>query len=300
MVQTAQCNHRRTGSSTLSFRLVGFVLVETTRSCKSDAVEPRVEQSTSCRAKKVGILLVFPEDFGDHVSSRSASPWSARDVRDIECTCGVRRGSAFLCQLAGTDQKRPVGILTNLPQVKSKHFYHWPSLVRCGDELLYNGPLPGSCPCVPQHEPFRGTDAQADFVSSSSQSPGSSFWKLCLADVVDGSPLSLDRWRSVTGSSSPISHSFFQFLEWCSLGSAPLFLLDPLIVVASSSGGCRQLWTGLSFPPDPSHPRYADYDALELCFCVQCYRSGSALFVAAVPFLLELFFGDTLGFLFLA
>ena len=104
--------------------------------------------------------------------SGPASPWSAQEVRDIERTCDVRRGSAFLCQLADTDQRRPVGILTNLPQVKSQLFLRWPILVRCGDELLHNGPLPDSCPCVPHHTPFRGTDAQADFLSSSSQSPG--------------------------------------------------------------------------------------------------------------------------------
>ena len=113
------------------------------------------EQSAACRVKKVGVLLLFPEDFGGHVSSGPASPWSAREVHNLECASDVRRSSAFLCQLAGTDQRRLVGILTNLPQLKSKLFLHWPSLVRCGDELLYNGPLPISCPCDPQHYPFR-------------------------------------------------------------------------------------------------------------------------------------------------
>ena len=58
--------------------------------------------------------VVFPGDPGCHVSSGPASPWSSREVHDIECTCDVRRGSAFLCQLAGTDQRRPVGIFMNL------------------------------------------------------------------------------------------------------------------------------------------------------------------------------------------
>ena len=99
-------------------------------------------QSASCRSKKVGVLLIFPEDFGGHQSSGPASPWSSREVLDIVRTCDVRRGSAFLCQLAGTDQRRLVGIITNLPEVKGKLFLHWPSLVRCGDEHIYNGPLP--------------------------------------------------------------------------------------------------------------------------------------------------------------
>ena len=49
-----------------------------------------------------------------------ASPWTAREVRALEVKGDVRRGSAFLCQLAGTEQKRPVGILTDLPQVQCK------------------------------------------------------------------------------------------------------------------------------------------------------------------------------------
>ena len=148
-------------------------------------------QSASCQSKKVGILLTFPEDFGGHWSSGPASPWSAQEVLGIVRTCDVRRGSAFLCQLAGTDQRRPVGIITNLPKVKGNLFLHWPSLVRCGDDLIYNGLLPGSCPCAPQHKPFRGTDAQANFVSSAAQSPGVSSWKLCLTDILGGSLLSL-------------------------------------------------------------------------------------------------------------
>ena len=53
-----------------------------------------------------------------------------------------------------------------------------------GNELLYNGPLRISCPCVPQHSPFRRTDELADFVYSSSHSPGK-------FGVVDGSQLCL-------------------------------------------------------------------------------------------------------------
>ena len=68
--------------------------------------------------KEVGVLLLFPEDFGANVSSGPASPWSAREVHNLGCASDVRRGSAFLCQLAGTDQRRPVGILTKPPQLK--------------------------------------------------------------------------------------------------------------------------------------------------------------------------------------
>ena len=85
-----------------------------------EAVLSIFEQSTACRVKKVGVLLLFPEDFGSHVNSGRVSPWSDREVHNLECASDVRRGSAFLCQLAGTEQNRPVGMLTNLAQVKSQ------------------------------------------------------------------------------------------------------------------------------------------------------------------------------------
>ena len=44
-VQITQCSHRRTGSFMLALRAVGPVLVETTRSYKGDAMEPRVGDS---------------------------------------------------------------------------------------------------------------------------------------------------------------------------------------------------------------------------------------------------------------
>ena len=77
------------------------------------------EQSRTCRVKKVLVLLLFPGDIGEHVSLGPASPWSAREVHNLECASDVRRDSALLCQLARADQRRPVGILTNLPQPKA-------------------------------------------------------------------------------------------------------------------------------------------------------------------------------------
>ena len=129
------------------------------------------------------MVLIFLEDFGGHVTDGPASPWSSREFQDLEGACDVRRGSAFLCQLPSTNQQHPTKILTNLPTLQSKLSPHWPILERCGDELFNQGPLPESCPCVPAHAPFRGTDAQEHFLSSSSQSPGTVFWKDCLADL---------------------------------------------------------------------------------------------------------------------
>ena len=109
----------------------------------------------------------------------------------------MRHGSAFLCQRASTDQRRPVGILTNLPAPKSRLSLHWPILERCGDE---------SCSCDPPHAPFRGTDAQEHFVSSSSKSPGTVFRTVCLADFDMDSFFSLRDGGSIP-SQYRITHS---------------------------------------------------------------------------------------------
>ena len=88
------------------------------------------------------------------MNSVPASLWSSWEVRDIECTCDVRRGSAYA--------NSPV-------QTSGAHklFLHWPILVRCGDELLFHGPLPG-CARVCRSI-SRSSNAQSDFVSSSWQ-----------------------------------------------------------------------------------------------------------------------------------
>ena len=139
-----------------------------------EAVSWFAAQSARCKVRRVGVVLIFPEDFGGHVRDGPASPWSSREFQDLEGACDVRRGSAFLCQLASTDQRRPVGILTNLPTLQNRLSLQWPILERCGDELFYQGPLPESCPCVPAHAPFKGTDAEEHFVS-----PSPSRWAQC-------------------------------------------------------------------------------------------------------------------------
>ena len=120
------------------------------------------------------------------------------------------------------------------PTSKSKRFLHRPILIRCGDELLNNGSLLGSCPCVPQHHPFRGTDAQTDFVSSSSQSPGSSFWKLCLADVDDGSLLFLGDGEVSLKAAHPFFNVFFSF-------SSGVFIRERPFILPGSTDRCRAL-----------------------------------------------------------
>ena len=133
-------------------------------------------QSARCKVRRVGMVLIFPEDFGAmHVRDGPASPWSSREFQDLERACDVRRGSAFLCQLASTDQRRPVGILTNLPTLQSRLSLHWPILEKMRRRIILPRPTPRimplrSSPCSVQGNGCR----EEHFVSSSSQSPGHS------------------------------------------------------------------------------------------------------------------------------
>ena len=57
-------------------------------------------------------MLVFPEDLGGHEHHGPASVWKLREFQVLECDHDARRGAGFLCQLAHTEQKRPLGILS--------------------------------------------------------------------------------------------------------------------------------------------------------------------------------------------
>ena len=190
-------------------------------------------QSASCKKRKVGLVLLFPEDFGGHRREGPASPWSAREVLELERACDVRRGAAFLCQLAGTDQRRPVGVLSNLPLVMRGLYLHWPFLVASGEQLVYHGPLPKFCPCVPAHAPCRGIDSQGELASSLSQSFGKAFWKLCLADLEMQAPRSLREGDQVIVSVPPSwafsfangQHSLWSFFSHWAMGTLSRELL---------------------------------------------------------------------------
>ena len=204
-----------------------------------EAVSLFAAQSARCKVRRVGLVLLFPEDFGGHVRDGPASPWSSREFQDLEGSSDVRRGSAFLCQLASTDQRRPVGILTNLPTLQNRLSLHWPILERSGDELFYQGPLPESCPCVPAHAPFNGTDAEEHFVSSSSQSPGTVFWTVWPTSTWTTSiPLGMEA-HSYMLISVPRFHSLFVPFQ-----SIYLWLLGGRDAFAFHAYGFWELWTG--------------------------------------------------------
>ena len=83
-----------------------------------DFVHWFTEQALQCVVVRIPLLLVFPEDFGGDAVSGPLSLWCTRELRDLEGLHEARRGAGFLCQLAGADVKRPLGIFSNLPDLQ--------------------------------------------------------------------------------------------------------------------------------------------------------------------------------------
>ena len=93
-----------------------------------EAVSWFAAQSARCTVRRVGMVL------GGHVRDGPASPCSSREFQELDDACDMNRGSAFLCQLAPTDQRCSVGILTNVPTLQNRLSLQWSILERCGDE----------------------------------------------------------------------------------------------------------------------------------------------------------------------
>ena len=171
--------------------------------------------SVLCAQRKVWVLLVFPEDLGGHVQSGPTSIWSSSHLRKLDGISDVQRGAAFLCQFAGTESCRPVGLFTNITAVKAQMVHGWPRLYRVDKYFMYDGPLNDKCSCTKPH-----TSASAGF--------GKRFWSLSThASLVveEHVPLRAGGTSSTSSSLSP-SH----------LSSAPLFSL------AGHSGSASSLY----------------------------------------------------------
>ena len=212
-----------------------------------EAVSWLAALSARCTSRRVSMVLIFPEDFGGHVRGGPATPRSSREFQDLESACYVRRGSAFLCQLASTDLRRSSRNFHESADAAKQALYTGPSWKDAAPNSSLKGPLPESCPCVPEHTPFRGTDAQEHFVFSSSQSPGTVFWEDCVAD------LDMDSFCSLTdGGSIPSQcrkqrpHSHILILFVFSLQGSSLFSLVGLYYVAGFAQRLREPWTGRS------------------------------------------------------
>ena len=78
--------------------------------------------------------------------------WDLQEVKKLHGVGDAVPGAAFMCQLASSDQKRPLDFLTNIHSSQEKFFVGWPSLLLCGASLNYDGPLSQICPCIDRQE----------------------------------------------------------------------------------------------------------------------------------------------------
>ena len=192
------------------------------------------EQAVLCTQRRVWVLLVFPEDLGGHVQSGPTTIWSSSHLRRLDGVSDVRRGAAYLCQFAGTESRRPVGLFTNLAGVKAQMVHGWPRLYKVDNHYLYDGPLNDHCSCTRPHTPMRGVNSDEEFHTSASAGFGKQFWLRSiqfLLTVGEHVPLRAGGTSSTSSSLSP-SH----------LSSEPLFSLsshsgsDSSLYLAWSSG----------------------------------------------------------------
>ena len=190
------------------------------------------EQAVLCAQRKVWVLRVFPEDLGGHVQSGPTSIWSSSHLRKLDGISDVQRGAAFLCQFAGTESRRPVGLFTNIKAVKAQMVNGWPRLYRVNKYFMYDGPVNDKCSCTKPHTPIRGVNSHEEFLSSASAGFGKRFWSLSHASLVVEEHVLL-RAGGTSSTSSSLSPSH--------LSSAPLFSL------AGHSGSASSLYYAWSY-----------------------------------------------------
>ena len=121
-----------------------------------------LKEALSCPTKKVGVILVLPEDLGGWLES---GPSSMQEFRSLEDYHGGRRGAVYLCQNGDRAHMRPMEIYTNLEELFFFIHLGWPELAPTvldhGTSLSYPGPLQKACSCVQRHKAFRGTSSDA-------------------------------------------------------------------------------------------------------------------------------------------
>ena len=182
-----------------------------------------LEQAAQCSSRLVKVLFVFPEDLGGDAESGPSSLWDSLDVRAVDGVNDIQRGAAYHCQLAGSNQRRPLGLYTNLSPLQSRMHRGWPSLFHLGSDLHNDGPLPPSCPCLSAHASLKGVDSREEFHSSSSSALGVQFWWLCVVPFLDPENASLRVESQLTQrirargfrrslSGIPSAHLFLPFL----------------------------------------------------------------------------------------
>ena len=150
------------------------------------------EQSLLREEPRTALIYIFPEDFGGHFSTGPASLWSLQELRVLHGTHDALRGATFLCRICGSDRKKPLGILTNLPGLQEALSMGLPNLKLHGSFLQYHGPLPKSCGFSPPHPPSVGISSSDGFLTV--EPLGAPFWKFCFSWF--STPLRLETMRT--------------------------------------------------------------------------------------------------------
>ena len=81
--------------------------------------------------------------------------WCMQELRDLEGFHEARRGAGFLCQFAGADLRRPLGIFSNLPELQRDLRLGWPTFSQARS-CSSTQALPKTCPCKTAHLPVVG------------------------------------------------------------------------------------------------------------------------------------------------
>ena len=222
-----------------------------------------LDQAAHCSPRLVYVLLVFPEDLGGDSESGPASLWDFLEVRAVDGVNDIQRGAAYLCQLAGSKHRRPMGLYTNLSSFQARMSRGWPSLFHLGSDLHYDGPLPPSCQCTSAHAPLRGVDSSEEFHSSSSSALGEQFWWLCVVPLLDAENASLRDGASV--------HKAYSG-PWFSAQSPSYPVRTPLPSFSSASSSLHSLFDHWR-KGDLTRPLFLDYAGAD---SAAQYFSGAA------------------------
>ena len=85
------------------------------------------EQALQCVHKTIGLTIIFPEALGGPFEGL-ASIWMLREFRLLEGCRDARRAAGYLCQITGSDYKRPLGIFSTSLPLRARLSLGWPHL----------------------------------------------------------------------------------------------------------------------------------------------------------------------------
>ena len=124
-------------------------------------------------------------DFGGHLTDGPSSIWSVREFQSLEGVSDARRGADYLCQFAGAEQSRPIGVFANYKGPHKNVSMERPRWRRLRDTSNNNGPLPNRCQWTPHHKRCKDLNEAEDFVSFSSPTLGVRFWTWYVAYIAE-------------------------------------------------------------------------------------------------------------------